>query len=202
MDLGSPGSDLLGVNEAAALRVLARQGRAVSGRDVARLAGTSASSTRRALLRLEQVGLVRSTRSSHAHLVELQRDHVLWAPVQAILSAPSRVLAAIAELVAERHGQDATAAVFGSVAREDSDGESDVDLVVVLRDDVPSDERDDLVDELTRLVESRTGNTLQVLLLTRSVLDRMVEAHDPLVLVLSSDAVTLTGQSLKSMLHR
>lgn len=202
MNLSSPGSELLGLHEAAALRVLAHQGRALSGRDVARLAGTNTSSTRRALLRLEQVGLVRSTQSSHARLVELQRDHVLWGPVQAILSAPSRVLAAMAELVTASQGQEATAAVFGSVAREDSDGESDIDLVVVLRDDVPSSERDDLVDGLTRLVEARTGNALQVLLLTRSALERMVEAGDPLVLALSSDAVTLTGPSLKGLLSR
>lgn len=202
MDLSSPGSDLLGPNETAVLRVLAHHGHPLTGRDVARLAETSPSSTRRALLRLERVGLVRSRESSHARLVELQRDHVLWEPVRAILTAPKRVREAIAEMVATRLGQGTTAAVFGSVARGDSDGDSDVDLALVVADDVTAEERDSVVDDLTRLVESRTGNPAQVLVLTRSALARMVEAGDPLVRSWSDDAVTLTGPRLKDLLSR
>lgn len=202
MDLSSSGSELLGRNEAAALRVLAHQGRPLAGRDVARLAGTSPSSTRRALLRLEGIGLVRSQESSHARLVELQRDHVLWEPVQAILTAPHRVRAAISELVVTRLGRGATTAMFGSVARGDSDGSSDVDLAVVVDDAVAAEERDSVVDDLIRLVESCTGNTAQVIVVTRSALARMVEAEDPLVRSWSDDAVTLAGPSLKGLLAR
>ncbi|SDQ85147.1 hypothetical protein [Quadrisphaera sp. DSM 44207] len=40
-------------------------------------APTSPSSTRRALLRLQHIGLVSSHDSSHARLYELQREHAL-----------------------------------------------------------------------------------------------------------------------------
>lgn len=200
MELSFPGSDLLGRNEAAVLRVLARQGRALAGRDVARLAGTSPSSTRRALLRLEKIGLVGSTESSHARLVELRRDHVLWEPVQAILTAWHRVRTAIAEMVEARLGPTATVAVYGSVARGSSDSDSDVDLVLIVTDGVDADVRDRAVDDLTHLVESCTGNTAQILTLTRSALASMVAAGDPLVRSWSEDAVTLSGPGLKGFL--
>lgn len=202
MDLSSPGSDLLGPHEAAALRVLAHQGHPLAGRDVARLAGSNPSSMRRALLRLERIGLVRSRESSHARLVELQRDHVLWEPVRAILTSPNRVREAITDLVTARLGRDTTAVVFGSVARGDSDGDSDVDLALIVADGLTAEESDSVVDDLTHLVESRTGNPAQVLVLTRSALARMVEAGDPLVQSWSNDAVTLTGPRLKDLLDR
>ena len=200
VDLSAPGDDLLGPNEAAALRVLARQGRAVTGRDVARLAGTSPSSARRALLRLQRIGLVAAQESSHARLYELQRGHVLWEPVQWILTAPSRVLSAIADVVTGRLGDRATVAVFGSVARGESTADSDVDVALVLHEAVSTGERDAVVDELVDLVQTRSGNTAQVFCIDRAELADMVRSEDPLVRSWLADARTLAGPDLKHLL--
>lgn len=200
MDLSNPGADLFGVNEAAALRVLARQVRDRSGREVARLASASPSSIRRALERLERIGLVHSRASSHAVLYRPNRDHVLWEPVLAVLTAPARIEAAVGDLVNMRLGQQATVAIFGSVARRDSTPASDVDVALVFDDAVDSGVREALVDDLADLVESKTGNAVQILELSRTQLRDMVQHRDPLVASWSADALTLAGPSLASLI--
>lgn len=200
MDLSRPGADLLGVNEAAALRVLARQAHELSGREVARLAAASPSSIRRALERLERIGLVRSRVSSHAVLYRPNREHVLWEPIVAVLTAPTRVEAAVGELVSARLGQQATVAIFGSVARRDSTAASDVDVVLVFDDAVATEDREALVDELADLVESKTGNSVQIVELSRAQLRTMVQHRDPLIGSWSTDALTLAGPSLTSLI--
>lgn len=200
MELSRPGADLLGANEAAALRVLARQALELSGREVARLAEASPSSVRRALERLERVGLVRSRVSSHAVLYRANRVHLLWDPVLEILTAPARLEAAIAHLVTARLGEQATVAMFGSVARQVSMADSDVDVALVFADEVASEAREALVDELTALVESRTGNPAQIVGLSRSQLRTMVEHDDPLISSLSTEALTLAGPSLSGLI--
>lgn len=200
MDLTFPGADLLGPNEASALRVLARLDQPVTGRDVARLGGASPSSTRRALLRLQHIGLVSSRDSSHARLYELRREHVLWEPVQQILTATSRVQVAVGRLVAQRLGDRATVALFGSVARGQSTADSDVDIALVLHEEVGAEQRDAVVDELADLVQVKTGNAAQVFTVDRAGLAGMVQAGDPLVRSWSHDAITLSGPDLRVLL--
>ncbi|WP_414172296.1 nucleotidyltransferase family protein [Clavibacter tessellarius] len=137
--------------------MLASQGRAVSGREVARLSGQNQSSTRRALARWRTVGLVHGDEHAHATLFSLNRQHVLWDPIERILASPARVEQVIAEMVHERTGSRGTVALFGSVARGDSGPDSDIDLVLVAGDDMQADEIERLRDDLTETVEEAHG---------------------------------------------
>lgn len=198
--MSNGGAELFGDSEAAGLRVLARLSESVPGREVARRAAMSPSSMRRALERLVAVGLVRSRVSSHAVLYEANREHVLWQPVLEILTASARLLTEIGQLVANRAGEDATVAVFGSVARGTATAASDVDLVLVLPESTKDGLREALVDNLTRLIEIRSGNPAQILTLTPAQLQTMVTHQDPLIDSLRQDARTLAGPSLDSLL--
>lgn len=202
MELSRAGAELLGETEAAALRVLSRTPEPVSGREVARRASASPSSTRRALERLQRVGLVRGRVSSHAVLYMVNREHVLWEAVQALLTGTTRLLEEVSRLVADRSGEQATLALFGSVARGEATADSDLDLVLVLPDDTEDGEREGLVDEVTELIERRTGNAAQVLALTRTQLQVMIAHHDPLIDSFTHDARTLTGTPLTTLISQ
>lgn len=200
MEWSRPGADLLGANEARVLRVLAHRSDALSGREVARLAGVSPSSGRRALDRFVVTGLVSVQSRSHALLYEANPGHVLWGPVRDILAARSTVEGELATLVRERLGEDATVAFFGSVARDAARADSDVDVVLVVPDDTDADLCAVLVDDIGELVRTRSGNEAQVLTVSRSQLQRMADNRDPLVDSWARDAVTLGGPSLSRLL--
>ena len=196
MELSRIGADLFGDAEAAVLRVLAVQGRPVSGREVGRLAGVNQSSARRALHRWVEVGLVTAAYSSHATLFLLNRSHVLWDPVEAVLASPSRIEQRIAELVVSRFSVHATAALFGSVARRESTASSDLDIAVIVPDRASAADRETLVDELRQLIESSTGNEAHIVELTRHELRAMVMQGDPLVASWAAESRTVTGPDL------
>ncbi|OUE22386.1 Nucleotidyltransferase domain protein [Clavibacter michiganensis] len=196
MRISDVGADVFGEPDAAVLRVLASQVRAVSGREVARLSGQNQSSTRRALARWRTVGLVRGDEHPHATLFSLNRQHVLWEPIERILASPARVEQVIAEMVHERTRSRGTVALFGSVARGDSGPDSDIDLVLVAGDGMRADEIERLRDDLTETVEELTGNTVQVVEVTRAQLRRMARDEDPLVESWRRESRTLSGEDL------
>lgn len=202
MEFSRAGAELLGGTEAAALRVLARVHEPVSGREIARRAATSPSSTRRVLERLQQAGLVHARVSSHAVLYTANREHVLWGGVQALLTGPARLEEELGRFVADRTREGATLAVFGSVARDEATAASDIDLVLVLPDDIADSDRESLVDDLTELIERRSGNPAQVLSFTRGQLRNMVVHRDPLIDSFTRDARTLTGAPLATLISR
>ncbi|MDY0912842.1 nucleotidyltransferase domain-containing protein [Rathayibacter festucae] len=196
MELSRVGADLFGVADAAVLRTLAIQGRAVSGREIARLAELNQSSARRALLRWVETGLVSATTSSHATLYTINRAHLLWPPIEAVLAAPSRLEREIAALVEAHAADGTTAAIFGSVARRDSTASSDVDIVLVSPDDADPSQREGLVDDLRALVSSSTGNDAHLVDVTRRQLQDMVAQGDPLAAAWSAEARTVAGPDL------
>jgi len=154
------------------------------------------------LERLQQAGLVRARQSSHAVLYVANREHVLWNPVHDLLTGLARLEDELSQLVEERTRQRATLAVFGSVARGEATAASDLDLVLVLPDKDTAEEREALVDDLTDLIERRSGNPAQVLALTRAQLRDLVTHADPLVDSLTRDARTLTGTPLTTLISR
>jgi len=93
-------------------------------------------------------------------------------------------------------------AIFGSAARRDGDSESDIDLLVV-RD--PTIAEADLTWSaqtamLTEVVATISGNHVQLVELT---IDELARAHlsgEPLIDSLLSDARTLFGEDLESLL--
>jgi predicted nucleotidyltransferase len=200
MELSRVGADLFGAAEAAALRVLAVQGRPVSGREVARLADTNQSSVLRALNRWVQIGVVDAAYAPHATLYTVNRHHVLWMPLEEILAAPARLEQAIAELVRDRTQGRATVAIFGSVARRDSDASSDIDIALVVADGEDPLQIDSLVDELRERVEQLSGNKAQIVEVSEQQLGNMVAHRDPLAVAWADEALTLAGTNLSTLI--
>lgn len=202
MDLSTPGSDIVGRTRALVLLALARVTEPVSGREVARLAGgVAASSAHRELQALVQTGLVGAKRSSHATTYALNREHVLWPPLFEIFASPAKVEQRIGELISQGLGTTTACALFGSVARGDATAESDIDVLVVT-DDVDSERLEDALDRVRDDLASFTGNTPQVVTVTRSQLRRMVKADDPLIDSWERDARTISGPDVRGLIRK
>lgn len=199
MDLSSPGADLLGPIRARVLSALARTTEPVSGREVARLAdGLAPSSTHRELRSLVMIGLVTARPSSHATTYTLNREHVLWPPLLEILTSIARVEQRIRDLVDQHVGRDVSCALFGSVARGDSTPHSDIDVLIVTGGELPVDALDTLRDYLTQF----TGNTPQLVAITRDQLSSMVVAGDPLVDSWQAELRMISGPEVRDLIRK
>jgi len=200
MHLSRPAERLFGENAGRVLHRLAVVSDELTGRRIADLAGVPVTSTARVLAELEETGLVHSRAVGPSRLYRLNRQHVLWGPIEAILAAPARVEQVAMDAVRGIVGDRATLAVFGSFARGDAGASSDIDLLLVWDDRVTSDEVDAVLEALNTDLWLATGNRVEVVSLHTDELARLVHSDDPLVESWRRDARTLTGMELTARL--
>lgn len=209
MDLSDPVSAVIPTLEGQILRVLAATPQALTTSAVTRLVRRgSRQGVQVALHRLADVGTVTAEQVGSQYTYRANHQHAAWPAIQAVVDFTagfaSRFDAELSRLVDEAVDRSAgnvdralvTCAVFGSVARRTATADSDVDLVLVLPDDTPADLGEDVSRHLSEGVESFTGNRTNVVLLTRTQRDAMVERGDPLVRSWREDARTVHGPHL------
>lgn len=203
MDLTHPAFTVLGENRARILHRLAVLAEPVSGRRIHELSGVKSLRTvQRILDDLVRAGLVSVRRVGPANAYTLNREHILWDPIEGVLAGAARAVTGIADILTENVGHLARAAfLYGSMARGDGDAESDIDILIVWDDSVSGVETAELLDNAAKRIERLTGNRAQLLSLTERELSRLVERQDPLVESFRSDARPLTdGADIKTLL--
>ena len=138
MNLTTPLDDLMPGLRGHVVTVLLRSPRPLTGREVARRAGTvSHSSVKLVLDSLAAAGIVRlSLVSSAGHFYELNQGHVLAEPLRQMDRALDEFLAMAQRLIRSWPTAPLSVVLFGSVARGTSTGNSDVDLLIVWPDDL------------------------------------------------------------------
>jgi predicted nucleotidyltransferase len=186
--------------DAVALRVVARAGSEITGRQVARIAGIGTpANIRLSLLRLVDIGLVISVPAPHATMYSANRSHILWPAVEIAISARKELNARIATFADANAPEDVVIALYGSVARGESTKASDIDLLVVFPDTIALESRDEFVTGLRDSVQLWTGNDAQVYDLTESSLMRQQKAGDPIVDSWAADGIVVYGRNLLGM---
>ena len=197
VDLSAPLSSFMDRLDAVALRVVARAGAELTGRQVARLAGTrTPANIRLSLRRLVDIGLVASAPAPHATMYSANRSHILWPAVEIAMNALNRSIASFADA---NGPEGVTVVLYGSVARGDATTMSDIDLLVVFLDTVTVDDRDEFVTGLRGSVQLWTGNDTQIYDVTESALARQREAGDPIVDCWATDGVVVFGDSVPGL---
>lgn len=193
MDLGSPVLDIAPAVRGALLQTLARLEQPVTRRQLASAAGVAPGNASAVIEELIRAGLVSETVAGRASMVVLNRDHLAAGPVLALAGLRGELIRRLRERLSawpELQG----AWLFGSVARGDADGDSDVDVLIVA-DDLRSP---DLHEHLSRLqtdVRSWTGNDVQVVEHTPSSWRKLVRARNPLVEQIRLDGIVLAGDT-------
>jgi predicted nucleotidyltransferase len=205
VDVSHPIRAIVPTLDGPALEVLARTTRALTGREIHRLAGTgSPNGIRLALARLTEQGLVHAEERAGAIFYTANRDHLAW-PAAAILTALRATL--LERLRSELEAWNPApihASLFGSAARADGDAHSDIDILLVRPPDVTEDDAPwaDQVDRLRAQVQSWTGNHCQPFQLDLNRLAEHLRANDPLVDEWLRDTITLAGTELRALLRR
>lgn len=200
MDLSNPLASLLPINDSLVIRVLARLESPATGRQVHKLAGeASYSGIRLSLGRLTKTGLLTARRLDHAILYSVNREHLLWGPVEDIIDSRAKLVRMIRTAL-NLPGASVSVSFYGSVAREDSTASSDIDIALVYDDTAQRLELKESVDSLSEKVETWTGNACQVYDVTRDELRSMVRAEDPIVASWKGEAVTFIGPNLQALI--
>lgn len=112
------------------------------------------------------------------------------------MKAPAIIERHIGEIAGESASAGVTVAVFGSFARGEAGTKSDIDIVIVSRDDAHQDRRFELVDALRERIQRLTGNGIDVIDILDEDLARLVRADDALVESWLRDARTVSGPDL------
>lgn len=200
MDLESPLRTIASPVEAEVLRVLAGADIEFSASQVHRLAPAGSNfGVRKALSRLADAGLVLSRSHGNTATWQGNRLHILWPAIEIAVNARTELLARMRAAVAEHEAL--TAYVYGSFARRDSSPQSDIDLLLIHRDDVDDESMIDIAYDLTTRIEVWTGNPGQAFNVTRSYLLGMLRAGDPIVTSFRQDAQALVGVEFGQLLR-
>ena len=204
MDLSSPISSVIPHSYGPVLAVLARAGRPLSGRQVARLVDGRVGRSRvnAVLAELTASGIVRCSSHPPALLYELNREHVAAPLVVGLADLRAALFHRMRESLGEWPVPPAALWVFGSAARGDGSVDSDIDVLVLRPDDEPADDVwSAQLDDFSSKVGQWSGNSCSVLEMTRAELARAVGEDDRIVDELRRDACWIAGATPEDTLH-
>lgn len=199
MTLSKPLEDLVSEDMAMILTVLERTGQPLTGRTIASLTGTvSQPTTSRLLLELVRRGLVLKVPGGY----EINRDHLAYRAVAALLGARDELQRRVAHEVDGWDLQPVSVVLFGSAAREQETLDSDIDLLVVRPKVVPFDDPGwaNNVARLAERVGRWCGSPCEVLEYSTEELAKLKRLDDPLITSLLRDGITFAGDHLDTLL--
>jgi predicted nucleotidyltransferase len=198
MDWENPLRSIAATVDADVLKVLAGAHEAVTGNQLARLAGRSYAQVYAVVGRMVDEGLVTCDRYGRTKVYRLNRDHDLGHGIVRILAAPGRIESEIRQLTVAWDPPAESVALIGSAARRRTPPDGDVDLLVVRPLTVSRNEprwRTQVLD-LTRRIEALSGNPVQLTEVDRVDLRQAAGSEDALGKLLRIGVRTLGGQRL------
>ncbi|MEQ1690539.1 MAG: nucleotidyltransferase domain-containing protein [Gemmatimonas sp.] len=187
------------------LRVLTARGAPLSQRELARRADVTLRSAQAALADLYAMGVATKLAGGRDHLTDLNPQHILAPTLIALFSAEAELArnmrTAIAAAAAGDKHPPLGLYLFGSVARAEETLDSDLDILLVARDD---SHRGVLLDRTlagAKDLHSRYGVTVAPIAYTIREAKRGWEAGSAPWPELARDAVTLMGPPLGDLLR-
>ncbi len=200
MLLSQPIADVVPGARGRLLSALARLSQPVTIRRAATLAGISQARAADLIRDLTQSGIVSARQAGRSTMVELNRDHLAVGPVLELASLRQLLFDRIRTSMATWDGLLA-AWVFGSTARGEADRQSDVDVVIVVRD-LGAVDLHRQIGLLAEKVRLWTGNELQVVEYDEHGWTEL-HAHDhPLLDEIRRDGVSIATHPTVSLARR
>lgn len=193
VNLVTPVLDVAPAVRGALLQALARLEQPVTRRQLAGAAGVSPGNASAVIEALIRAGLVNETVAGRSSMVVLNRNHLAAGPLLALAGLRGELIRRLRQRLSQWPGLE-VAWLFGSVARGDADGESDIDLLIVAHDLQAPDPHADLA-QLQADVRSWTGNDLQSVEHTPESWRKLVHSKNPLVEQLRLDGIALAGDA-------
>ena len=193
MDLGAPVLDVVPAVRGALLQALARMEQPVTRRQLAAAASVSPGNASAVIEDLILAGLVNETVAGRSSMVVLNRNHLSVGPLLALAGLRGELIRRLRERLSQWPDL-AGAWLFGSVARGDADGGSDIDLLIVAHD-LQAPDLHSLLAQLHADVRSWTGNDLQLVEHTPKSWRKLMRSKNPLVEQVRLDGIALAGDT-------
>lgn len=183
------------------LAVLAHTTAELSLSTLARLANVSVAQASRVMPGLVELGLVERREVPPSSQFRLVRQNVA---AQAVISLADSRQTALAQLGAEAAALEvppASVIVFGSFARGEADGQSDVDAIVVRPDDVLADDEmwASSLEHWRRSASAITGNPVEILEVGLSEVRSKLSSRAQLWSDVRRDGVTVHGAGIDDL---
>lgn len=181
--------------DGAVLEVLARSDdEFTTGRIHGLVGHYSYNGVRKTLVRLAQQGIVNSRRVGNADVFSLNREHLAAGPIVEIAHLRDTFLRRLRDLFNHWDVPAEYAAMFGSAARGNMHGESDIDLLVVRPASVEAESASwaEQTSLLAERVTAWTGNDTRVLEFAAEEV-RESHAHDEVLRAAQVEGVWLFG---------
>lgn len=178
--------------------VLARTSGELNLRTIARLSGVSVAQASRVVPGLIALGLVERREAPPSALFRFVPEHVAAGAVLALADARRLVLDEIGRTASGLDPVPVSVVVFGSFARGEAVGESDLDLVLVRPDVVGEDDAgwragvEAWIDRVRRF----TGNRVELLEVAEHDAARLLRSRKPLWLDVRRDGIVVLGREL------
>jgi predicted nucleotidyltransferase len=188
------------------LRILIKLDSPTSGREAERLARVTHRSAVRALGELAMVGVLKLTTTPGTHLYQINRDHDLVPPLEALFKAEAARLSSLRDEVRNAlrtlnlEQRISSVTVFGSAARGDTRPDSDLDLLVLLEHYSDATAAQEILGVLSDRLRTRYGARPSVLVLSASTARQRYEEGDPLLQNIATDGRTLIGTPIQEIL--
>jgi predicted nucleotidyltransferase len=170
----------------AVLATLLRTSAPLTGRRIHALVSDRYSlwSVQEALKAWAELGIVETQTVGRATAHTINENHAAVAPLRALLDPVASLTSTVVDAV---DGSVEAVLMFGSVARGEASGHSDIDLAVI----APADWEGRAA--LADAVRGRLGNGSDVLVFTADEFRRLAEAGEPVVTDIVRDGVALVG---------
>lgn len=219
MDLTSPARSVVPSLDADVLVALAGITMPMTGRQISRLIEAKGhSSVGRVLERLRIQGIVNVVNAGNAYLYTLNREHVAFPAIEALMDLRGKLFDRMAQAVTLWEILPLSVAIFGSAARGDGDVDSDIDILIVRAEELHpnglenanknsrlsqerySDMWDSQLLELSELTYRWSGNRASLIQATKSQLGAMVTRGEPIADSLRNEAHYIWGQNAMKMI--
>jgi predicted nucleotidyltransferase len=195
VDLSRPIVDVVPGPRGQLLATLAQLEAPVTVRALARHAGVSPQTALNIINDLEESGIVFAEHAGHAHMVGINRAHILAGPLISLTRTRARLVDWLTRQLADWPEGLAAAWLFGSAARGDGDRGSDIDLLLVASASTQSALWADATAQLADQVLSWTGNHAQIVEHSRTSFAHMVQNDTPILTAIRAEGIALTPDS-------
>ncbi|MBU4176004.1 MAG: nucleotidyltransferase domain-containing protein [Actinomycetia bacterium] len=178
MRFHEPLNDILGNKvQVKLLRVLVRTKGSFTGRELARLIGYSQNQTRLALEELERNGLVVRQSAGRAYLYSLDNENIVISDfLEEGFRLEDALLNRLATVYFEEMGSNLVSVIlFGSIAKGEERPESDVDLVLIVKDKANLKVIEDHASEASLKVTRRFGNQASAILVKKADFEKKMK---------------------------
>ena len=204
MRFAQPLDQLLGQqSKVKIMRFLIKSGAELAGREIARSVGLAQRNTHTALMDLWRQGIVNMRRVGKAKLYKINKDSLFAAKAIIPLFAfeGSLLDRLSASIVHKIRGPVVSLVIFGSIAEEKERPDSDIDLLIIIKENASIQKVDSTLDEISLSISRKFGNFLSPIILKENQFRRRYKQGDRLIKNIVKRGKVIYGHSFMEMLY-